>query len=259
MKSRAQRYRYVRHVVSATRPSPRSPLSLGLAAYWQLGEASGTRADSHTNGENLTDNATVTQADGVGAGQKAAQFTLLNSEYLSHADDDVLDTGDIDFTIAGWVYLDSTPADVMYIASKGLSATPTLEYRLMWDPGAGLFVFDSWAPDLGSRDRANASTYGSAPTATWAYVVAWRDKTAGKVRIQVNNGTVDEANITVIPAAGNGPFNLGRDAYSSANYWDGRLQAFGFWKRVLTAAERTWLYNSGTSARTYADLMAYRG
>lgn len=41
MKSRAQRYRYVRHVVSGTRPSPWSPLSLGsLLVEWQEADGS---------------------------------------------------------------------------------------------------------------------------------------------------------------------------------------------------------------------------
>ena len=37
----------------------------------------------------------------------AGQFTAANSEYLSHAHNSDLSTGDIDFTFAVWVYADS--------------------------------------------------------------------------------------------------------------------------------------------------------
>ena len=43
----------------ATKPS-----IADLLAWWQLDEASGNRADSHTGGYTLTDNNTVTTAQG---------------------------------------------------------------------------------------------------------------------------------------------------------------------------------------------------
>ena len=38
---------------------------------------------------------------------------------------------------------------------------------------------------------------------------------------------------------------------------DGRLDQVGVWKRVLTADERTWLYNSG-NGRSYTEIVAYQ-
>ena len=41
-------------------------------------------------------------------------------------------------------------------------------------------------------------------------------------------------------------FDIGRRPYSgSFGYFNGRIDSVGFWKRVLTSAERTALYNSG--------------
>lgn len=78
----------------------------GLVSYWKLEEANGARVDSVVaSGNDLTDNNTVTQA--VGVLGNAAQFTAANSESLSHADNASLGTGDIDFTVASWVYFDS--------------------------------------------------------------------------------------------------------------------------------------------------------
>ncbi len=37
--------------------------------------------------------------------------------------------------------------------------------------------------------------------------------------------------------------------------WDGLISLMGFWKRTLTADEKTWLYNGGIG-RTYAEVLA---
>src|SRR5690242_13052659 len=78
-------------------------LANGLVAFWDLGEASGQRNDSHTNLLHLTDNNTVTSAAGlVGT---AAQFTAANTEYLSRVSESLLQTAggpNNSFTVAGW-------------------------------------------------------------------------------------------------------------------------------------------------------------
>ena len=58
-------------------------LLTNLISFWEMEEASGTRVDAVVaSGNDLTDNATVTQNPGkVG---NAAQFTLATSEWLSH-------------------------------------------------------------------------------------------------------------------------------------------------------------------------------
>ena len=67
------------------------------------GTALNVRATLH-----LTDNNTVTgQAAGGPGAQNVSQFTAANTEFLSRADEAALDCGDIGFTFAAWVYLDS--------------------------------------------------------------------------------------------------------------------------------------------------------
>lgn len=100
-----------------------STLITDLAAYWKLDEASGTRSDS-AGSSHLTDNNTVTQSSGrVG---NAGQFTAANNEYLSVADNAALSSGDVDITVAGWIYLDAT-FEHKGVLSKG-AYTVDLEY-----------------------------------------------------------------------------------------------------------------------------------
>ena len=83
-----------------------------LKGLWHLdensnGSAAVTRKDSSGNGNDLTDNATVTSTQGkIG---KAGQFTAANSEYLSITDNDSISVGNFDFTASAWVMLDSKP------------------------------------------------------------------------------------------------------------------------------------------------------
>ena len=91
------------------------PITDMLIGHWKLNEASGSRSDSHGSNP-LDDNNTVTQE--TGKIDDAAQCTKINSEYLSHVDNSDFDTGDIDFTVAGWFYADSLP-EPAGLASKG--------------------------------------------------------------------------------------------------------------------------------------------
>jgi len=181
----------------------------------------------------------------------AAQFTAANSESLSIASNSTLQLGDIDFTIAGWAYLDSKTTARSIAGKRATGGTTDLEFTFVYDNATDRFV-------LAIGDSSNISTVaannlGSPSTGTWYYVVGWRDKTAGTINIQVNNGTVDSATVSRIPQVGTATFRVGAQQNTAAVFWNGRIDSLGFWKRTLTAAERTWLYNSG-NGRVYADI-----
>src|SRR3990167_5318802 len=89
-----------------------------LVAYYNLDEASGTRADS-VGSNDLTDNNTVTQETGIVG--SSTQHTSPNNEYLSVADTADLSMADIDFTVAAWFYMDSKVGDDRNILSKTVS------------------------------------------------------------------------------------------------------------------------------------------
>jgi len=47
---------------------------------------------------------------------------------------------------------------------------------------------------------------------------------------------------------------VGAQNTSETFFFDGLIEEVAFYKRVLTAAERTWLYNSG-AGRAYAEVL----
>lgn len=221
-------------------PDAGQSLTTSLIAYYKLEEASGTRVDSF-GANDLADNFTVTQA--VGKVGNAGQFTRVNSEYLSIADNAALSVGDEDFTIVAWVYLDSTGI-TQYIAAKSLTGN---------NAGWWLNVLSSNVFGLNTASGAAQQNFShslSLSSATWYFVVAWYDSVANTLNIQVNNGTPESTAQTLTIVDNAEQFVLGTYSGADSVFWNGRIDEVGFWKKVLTAQERTDLYNSG-NGNTY--------
>ena len=111
-----------------------NPGLTNLAAWWTLDEAitNGTRNDSSTNVQHLSDNNTVPYSTGkVG---NAISLTYTNSEYMSRADSANLSMGDIDFTIGTWVKATTLPGSANIIMSKGSpsAAANSSEYAIYY-------------------------------------------------------------------------------------------------------------------------------
>jgi hypothetical protein len=220
-----------------TRGTGYSALRNSLVAYWTLDEASGTRADS-AGANTLTDMGSVTQATGK-LGQ-AAQFSGAAANYLRIADNAALSMGDIDFTVAAWVYLDVVTATNV-VLSKGNDAggTGQTAYTLQILNGQAQFFVGSGS----ARAQVNSSVTMS--VSTWYWVCAWHDSVGNTINISVNDGTA------VSQAWANGSFDdtfelcLGRYANYNGGLFRGRIDSVGIWKRLLTGAERTSLYNAG--------------
>ena len=222
-----------------------STLLNNLISYWTLDEASGTRADS-VGGNTLTDNNTVTSIAGVVS--NAAVFTRANSEYLSHVSNAALQTGDISFTVATWFRKDScaSGSGEHVLGSKYGASKEWLLYSGFWN-GNQCNVLLAVSSD-GTTFNSQVEKTGVSGTA-WHFVVAWHDATANTINVQVDNGTVASQAYSSGLTATSEDFALGKQ-YDVGEYLNGRLDEFGFWKRTLTAAEKTCLYNSG-SGRTY--------
>ena len=206
-----------------------------LISYWKLDEASGNAIDTHgTN--TLTDNNTVGSA--AGKINTARDFEQSQSESFYTASNASLETGDIGFTISFWVKHETVQSIQFYVNKSGV-ATADREFAAYYTTGQfAFFVYDS-----GNNIKQVLSGV-SGSTTNWQHVVAWHDPDANIIGIAVNNGTPATASHTTGVRVTNYEFELG--ARRAQNFFlDGLLDEVGFWKRVLTADERTALYNAG--------------
>jgi len=215
-------------------------LTDNLISYWKCVEASGNIIDAHSTND-LTDNNTVTSA--AGKINTARQFTKANSEYAVHVSNAALQLGDIDFTYAAWVYIDSNTINDVILSKY--SETSQEVYLSCYNV-TNRFRFQVQSLDNLSSGAVQADTLGTPSVSTWYYCIAWHDATGNTLNIQVNNGGVDSTSWSAGVLVGAAPFQLSGIAFSPPIiFWDGRIDEVGFWKRVLTSDERTSLYNSG--------------
>lgn len=217
-----------------------------IESFWKLEESSGTRSDS-IGSNDLSDNNTVTTSTGKLG--EAAQFTAANSEYLNIADNTSLSVGDIDFTIACWVYVDSYGDNRTFVA-KWEGSTSDREYVVDYQNSTDRFRF-LVTNDGSTTNQVTADVLGSPSTDTWYFIVAWHDASANTINIEVNNGGVDFVSHTTGVFDGDADFSLGAINLASTptSFMDGRIDAVGVWKAVLTSTERTALYNSSVGVQ----------
>lgn len=218
-------------------------LTDSLVSYWKLDEASGNAIDAHGTNDLTETGGTIAATTGKINGCR--DFEDIDTEYFEIADNADVSTGDIDFTFAAWVNLESKGANRIIIG-KDLNTSGNREYNLYFSDTADRFRFELFsATDSGTN--LSADSLGSPSLATWYFIVAWYDATANTMNIQVNDGTVDSTSKATLQASGSAAFRIGARAYPTIeDYWDGLIDEVGFWKRVLTSGERTQLYNSGS-------------
>jgi len=239
--------------------APPCGLTDTLIAFWFGNRAAGIADDVHTNNLDLTDMNTVTSNPGH-VYPLARQYTLANNEYhVRPGDDALLSTGDVDFTIAVWAYLDSLATDEMLVTKYDYGAAQR-EYFVQYNTAAARFKFAVSSDGAGGASliSVSADNLGAPAISTWYLIVCWHDSVNDTINIQVNNGLVDSVAWANGVHDGTSKFAIG--AYDAPSfYFDGRIGPTMFWKSaasgggVLTDAQRTCLWNEGNGLQ-YGEL-----
>lgn len=212
-----------------------------VLGWWDGAETSGMLLDASGNSRNWTDNNTVTSAAGkvTYTAEDASQFTAANSEYLSIASNPSLQTGDIDFSFAGWVYIDSLATYRILLPTKWGSSGGTREYTLEFDTP------DDFGWYVSNNGTATVGVVATAPVveaSKWYFLTCWHDSVNNVIGIRVN----DQQTFTTAHTTG---VYSGTQAFTPGNaatfYASGRMTNWSFWKKVLSASEITQLYNRG--------------
>lgn len=221
-------------VLGSGRGGAGNGLLTGLVGYWGLDEASGNALDKHSGGLTLTQNGTSGTNTGI---VYATARTFSGTQWFRRNSESALQTGNIDFAIAAWVY----PADVANrsIVGKFNYSTNNREFGLIHESTLVQFVVS--ADGSGTLTRVQKSL----PTmSAWHLYIAWHDATADKIYLQIDNGTPAEQAHSTGVFVGASPFDIG---YLYGVYsWSGRIGPVAMWKnRTLSAADRSLLWNGG--------------
>lgn len=98
---------------------------------------------------------------------------------------------------------------------------------------------------VGGLTAVMATNFGAPSLATWYFIAARHDAAANVISISVNDGTPNTAPHSGGAYDGTEKFGIGNTALPNG-YFDGQIDEVGLWKRYLTDAEITTLYNGGT-------------
>jgi hypothetical protein len=218
-------------------------LNTGLIAYWKMDETGGAgtdRVDSQGANDMTANGGSITNATGL-IGNCVDFGAAGSGTYLQCADNADLSFGDEDFTIAGWIYLD-TVSGYQSIVDKWSSGT-TKEYIVYIDAGADR-IKAAISGNGTSQTDLTASNYGGIGLGAWLFIAFGHDATANEIWISVNNGTANTAAHTTGCNDNTSPLRLGAD-HVGTNI-DGKMDEWGLWGKRLSASELTELYNSGS-------------
>jgi hypothetical protein len=216
--------------------SAADPLLTGLVAWYSMDEASGARADSHGNAPNLTDNNTVGSA--TGKISNAADFEASNLESLSIVSASAGDFDfDSDFTISCWVNAESLTTD-----HRVVDCFAGVGYRIFIESGDFFFDVGDGTTISRARDTTNP-TIGA-----WHHLVVGWDSSDGRAFLYRDGGSILQGAVNTGPSnpvtAGSN-FFVGALNGGASKHWDGLIDEFAVWSRVLAVDDRARLYNGG--------------
>jgi len=107
----------------------------------------------------------------------------------------------------------------------------------------------------GTNHTASVQSAGALNTSTWYNIIAWHSNNS-HIGIAVNNAATTTAQYIGGVRVGSAPLVFGAISDSATaratTYFDGRIDETGYWKKILSAQERTDLYGGGT-ANTYSS------
>lgn len=214
-----------------------------LISVWELSEASGNAIDAHSTNDATETSGTIGAAAGPTGLDGARDFESVDTEFFTLADNADVSAGDVDFTLAAWVNIESTGAN-RCIVGKWNFLSNKREYFLQYDNASNRFTF-AVSHDGTTAKTVTANNFGAPSTATWYYVVGRHDAAANETRISVNAGTPDTAAHSTGILDSDSAFCIGSLDTTPNNPWDGLIAQVALWKRVITEAEEDELYAAG--------------
>jgi hypothetical protein len=185
----------------------------------------------------------------------ANRSLVLNgsSQFVSAASNAGLQTGGVDFFVAGWVRRSGD--GTLTIAAKQPD-TSNREWILGYDT-TGTFATNRLffrVAGTGAAFQVTGNTFGALSTNTWAFVLAWRDLASGKIHLRINDTTADENSPPSGITSTTAPFILGASQATTGptynRYFNGRLDQVCFGKPSGAIASQisnihATLYNDG--------------
>lgn len=201
----------------------------GATSFWRLDEPTGSQRNDALGTNHLSDNGGAVRV--VGKLGNAAAFGGI--QYLSIVNNPSVSVAGISFEFFGWLQLANLAATYGVL---GKWTAGDVSYALIFNSATNRLEWFVSADGTTVGVAVGAATFGVPPVNTWIFFDVYYD-ILGQVGISINGGAFDVAAAPVGGIWGGAtPFSLG--SFNSANFLVGRLDAVGFYRRLLSAGER---------------------
>ena len=227
------------------------PLRVGLEGYWpchETGADPGDLIDFTAYASNgVETGGVIPSASGLVVTSRdlelgSSQFFLVSDPVDGH-----LDFGNEDFTLSCWVKKESSPATGMRLVHKGTSgAAANTPYSLYWDTALNRFGFD--VSNGTTQTTRTFASLGTPSNGVWYHLVAGHDSVGNTVWVRANDAATDTAAHTAGCFNASVDFRIGSGRTAGGTpqeFYDGLICEIGVWRKKLSAAEITYLYNLG--------------
>lgn len=176
-------------------------------------------------------------------GSRAAVFSPTDSNSLLISSNPTMQGGETDLFFSAWVKGNAFSTPMAILGKDDNASALGSEYFLYYYPAYGTFGFQI-EEGTGGTTKYVLSPIGTPEVGRWYWVCAWYDHIAGTVNIQIDGGAV--TTVTGVATQSNvtdSKFAIGSaygevSPYFEGSFWNGSIKCVGFWKRVLTQAER---------------------
>lgn len=213
---------------------------------YRLNESSGTRIDSTSNSNDLSDGNTVTS--GTGQLEGAADFEADNSEYLSAGDTASLSAMS-PYSIVSWLNIESAPG-TYGIVNKNTTDDSNAEFQYFYRDSSGLKLqadfFDS------SQNETEIEGSVDLGTATWAHVVLAMDVPNATGQFYVDGSSITTSNNKSAASSvidSNNPLTIGGQRGSLS--YDGLMDEIRILETLVSANWVSTHYNNQNSPSTF--------
>lgn len=222
-----------------------NPGTSNLVAWYELGEASGTRVDSHGSADFSDVNSCPNAVGVVGNALSPASTT---GKYVRRLSDTALDLSGTSFTICGWFYW-QTSSVAQYIVSRGITTSNRRSYAVLTLSSNVLRFSVSAGSTWSYVDHGTTLS-----TSSWYFFYAIHDDGANILKVGLGSvGTEATTFFSGTLYAGSNDNGIGAWGNNGTAVFDGRIDQLAFFNDILTPTELSWMENSG-SGRAYSDL-----
>ncbi len=214
-------------------------LLASLAWAYNFDEASGNALAAY-GGLDLTDNNTVQAASAPASHLGSARkFSDTNNESFSYADNTAFEVGGQDVSMYVIINFTTSTGSPVF-AGKYESSKREWRFRLNGSAEINL----DYTVDGSTQESKNAGTFGGISTGTWYGILIDFDH-GTDVGISVNNSTRETRSETNTIYTGTSTFGIGTGSGGGGGDVDADMALFIRWNKLLSAAEKTDLHNSG--------------